>query len=108
MATVAEDDDMQDWVADCNGEGRERAVRDGRDSRVVMMDGAAEYGGGGRRWRRWARTAMAEDDSGGQQRWRMTTAHKIERQTTRGEEEGGRQTTALGQPGRERETKIKN
>jgi hypothetical protein len=35
-------------------------------------------------------------------------AHKIERRTARGYEEGGRQTTkALGQPGRERETKIK-
>ncbi len=83
-------------------------VRDGRYSGVVMMDAAAEYGGGGRRWWRWARTAMADNDSGGQQRQRMTTACKIKRQTTRGEEEGGRQiTTALGQPGRERETKIK-
>ncbi len=34
-------------------------------------------------------------------------ACKIERRTTRGKEESGRQTTtALGQPGRERETKI--
>jgi hypothetical protein len=47
MATVAEDNDMQDWAADCNGEGQERVVRDGRDSRVVMMEVAAEYGGGG-------------------------------------------------------------
>jgi hypothetical protein len=47
MATVAEDNDMQDWVADCDGEGRERVVSDGRDSGVVMMDAAAEYGGGG-------------------------------------------------------------
>jgi hypothetical protein len=38
----------------------------------------------------------------------MMTAHKIERQTTKGKEESGRQTTtALGQLGRERETKIK-
>ncbi len=35
-------------------------------------------------------------------------ACKVERRTTRGEEEGGGQTTtALGQPGRERETNIK-
>jgi hypothetical protein len=108
MATVAEDNDTQDWAANCDGEGQERAVRDGRDSRVVMMDGAAEYGSGAQRWRQWARTAMADDDSGGQQRQRMTTARKIERWTTRGAEEGGRQTTtALGQPGRERETKMK-
>ncbi len=51
---------------------------------------------------------MAEDDSGGRQRRRMTTAHKIEWRTMRGKEEGGWQTTmALGQPGREHETKIK-
>jgi hypothetical protein len=46
MTTVADDDKTQDWAADCNGEGRERAVRDGGDSRVVMMAAAAEYGGG--------------------------------------------------------------
>jgi hypothetical protein len=108
MATVAEDDDTQDWAADWDGEGQERAVRDGRDSRVVMMDAVAEYGGGGQQWRRWARTAMADDDSGRQQRRRMMRASKIKQQTTRGEEDGRRQTTmALGQLGRERETKIK-
>jgi len=38
----------------------------------------------------------------------MMTACKVERQTTKGREEGGGQTTtALGQPGRERETNIK-
>jgi hypothetical protein len=38
----------------------------------------------------------------------MMTACKVEQQTTRGKEEGVRQTTtALGQPGRERETNIK-
>ncbi len=35
--TVADDDDTRDWAADCNGEGQMQAVRDGRDSRVVMM-----------------------------------------------------------------------
>jgi hypothetical protein len=43
--TVADDDNMQDWVADCDGEGQERAVRDGGDSRVVMMAVAVEDSG---------------------------------------------------------------
>jgi hypothetical protein len=73
-----------------------------------MMDAAAEYGGSGQRWRQWTRTAIADNDSGGQQRRRMTTARKIKRRTTRRDKEGGRQmTTALGQPSREHETKIK-
>ncbi len=37
MTMVADDYNMQDWSADCDGEGRERAVRDGGDSGVVMM-----------------------------------------------------------------------
>ncbi len=47
MTMVADDDDMRDWAADCNGEGQERAVRDGGDSGVVMMAAAAEDCGGG-------------------------------------------------------------
>ncbi len=43
---VADNNNMLDWAADCNGEGQERAVRDGGDSRVVMMAAAAEDGGG--------------------------------------------------------------
>jgi hypothetical protein len=46
MTTVADNNDMRDWVGDCDGEGRERAVRDGGDSGVVMMAAAAEDGGG--------------------------------------------------------------
>jgi hypothetical protein len=46
MMMVADDNGMQDWVADCNGEGRERAVRDGGVSRVVMMAVAVEDSGG--------------------------------------------------------------
>jgi hypothetical protein len=109
MTTVADDDDdTRDWAADCDEEGRERAVRDGGDSRVVMMAAAAEHGGGGQRWRRWATMAMADDNSGGPRRWQMTMAREIERRATMRKEEGGRQTTtALGQPGRELETKIK-
>ncbi len=43
---VADNNNTQDWVVDCNGEGQERAVRDGRDSRVVMMAVAVEDNGG--------------------------------------------------------------
>jgi hypothetical protein len=64
--TVTEDDDTQDWVADCDGEGQERAVRDGRDSRVVMMAVVVEDGGGGQQRRRWT-TITAENN--GLQDW---------------------------------------
>ncbi len=54
MQTVADDDsggqednDMRDWGADCDGEGQEQAVKDGRVSGVVMMAAVAEDGGGG-------------------------------------------------------------
>jgi hypothetical protein len=99
---------VQDRVADYDGEGQEQMAREGGDRGVVMMAVAAEDGGGRGQWRRWKMTAMADDDSGGQQRWQMMTARKIGRQTMRGKEESRRQTTtALGQPGREHETKIK-
>jgi hypothetical protein len=65
MMMVADNNDMRDWVADCDEEGRERAVRDGGDSGVVMMAAAAEHGGGRRRWQRWATMAMVDDISGG-------------------------------------------
>ncbi len=61
MLTVADDDDMQDWAVDCDGEGRERAVRDGGDSGVVMMAVAVEDSCGGRRWGR--RTMIAVEDN---------------------------------------------
>jgi hypothetical protein len=44
---VADDNDACDWVADCNGEGVEQVVRDGGDSRVVMMATVVEDSGGG-------------------------------------------------------------
>ncbi len=47
MTTVADNEDTQDWEADCDGEGRERVVRDSRDSGVVMMAVAVKDGGGG-------------------------------------------------------------
>ncbi len=60
--TVADNNDTWDWAADCNGERRERAVRYGRDSRVVMMAAVAEDGGGGQK--RWRWTTTAADDNG--------------------------------------------
>jgi hypothetical protein len=62
MTTAADDDDTHDWVVDCDGEGREQAGRDGKDSGVVMMAAVAEDGGCGRRRRR--RTTTAADDNG--------------------------------------------
>jgi hypothetical protein len=61
MTTVADDDNTRDWAADCNGEERERAVRDGGDSRVVIMAMAVEDGDSGQRWQR--RTMAAADDN---------------------------------------------
>ncbi len=49
---MAEDDDTQDWGADCNGEGQERAVRDGGDIGVVMMAAMVEDSGGGQQQQR--------------------------------------------------------
>ncbi len=63
---VADDDDMHDWVVDCDGEGREQAVRDGGDSKVVMIAAAVEDGGGGRQWQRQTTTAV---DNNGMQDW---------------------------------------
>jgi hypothetical protein len=90
---VAEDNGMQDWAVDYDGEGQERAAREGGDSRVAMMAAAVEDDGGGQQWRRWTTTATADDDSSGQQRQQMMTASKIEQRTTRGMEESGWQPT---------------
>jgi hypothetical protein len=99
---------MQDRVGYYNREGQVWAAREGGDSVVAMMAAAAEDGSGGQQWWWWTRRAMADDDCHRQQRRRMMTARKIKKWTARGKEESGRQTTtALGQPGRERETKIK-
>jgi hypothetical protein len=46
MRTVVDDDDTGDWAVDCKGERRERAVRDGGDSKVVMMAAAVEDSSG--------------------------------------------------------------
>jgi hypothetical protein len=53
---AADNNGMQDWAADFEGEGQEQAARDGRDSEVV------EDGGGGRR--RLRRKMKAADDKG--------------------------------------------
>jgi hypothetical protein len=37
MTMAVDDDGSQDWAADYDGEGQERAARDGGDSGVVMM-----------------------------------------------------------------------
>ncbi len=60
--TVADDNNTQDWAAVCDGEGRERAVRDGGESGVVMMAVAVEDGGSGQRRQR--RTMIAAEDNG--------------------------------------------
>jgi hypothetical protein len=108
QTTIAvEDNGMQDQAADYNGEGKDWVAREGGDSGVAMMAAAAEGGGGGQRWRRWM-MAMVDANSGGRQEQQMMTAHEIKQLTTRGKEESRQQTTmALGQPGRECETKIK-
>jgi hypothetical protein len=62
MRTVADDDDTCDWAANCNGEGQERAVRDGGDSGVVMMAAVVEDGSGGRQRQR--RTTTPADNNG--------------------------------------------
>ncbi len=59
---MAFNDDMQDWVADCDEEGRERAVRDSQDSRVVMMAVAVEDCGSGPQRQR--RTTITVEDNG--------------------------------------------
>ncbi len=62
---AAEDNGMQDRAADYNGEGQERAAREGRDSGVAMMAAVADDdGGGGQRWR-WRTTTAADDKGGG-------------------------------------------
>ncbi len=58
---MADNKDTQDWVADCDGEGRERAVRDSRDSGVVMMAVAVEDGSSGRQWQRQKRIAAKDN-----------------------------------------------
>jgi hypothetical protein len=45
MTTVTDDNNTQDWAADCNGERRERAVRDSGNGGVVMMAVVVEDGG---------------------------------------------------------------
>ncbi len=44
---MAEDNGMQDRVADYDEEGQEWAAREGGDSRVVMMAVVVDDGGGG-------------------------------------------------------------
>jgi hypothetical protein len=89
--TVADDNSMQDQVAEYDGEGKERAARDG--GRLQSGDDGCGSG----RWLRRTTTAMvddktaADDKGGGRQR------HAIRRHTMGEREESGWQTTtALG------------
>jgi hypothetical protein len=61
MTRAADEDGLQDWAADYDGEGQEWAARDGGGSGVAMMAAA--------------KMAVAEDSGGRQQQgWRQTTA----------------------------------
>jgi hypothetical protein len=63
VSTIAvEDNGMQDQVVDYDGEGQERAAKEGRDSGVVMMAVAVENGCGGQQW--WQRMTTAADNEG--------------------------------------------
>ncbi len=59
---MADNDNKRHWLVDCDGKGQEWVVRDGGDSRVVMMAVVAEDGGSRQRWQMRAATA-AEDNS---------------------------------------------
>ncbi len=70
-----DDDGSRDRAADYDGEGQERAVRDGGDSGVAMMAAAkmaAAEGSGGGRQQRWLaasmRAAAADDGVDGSRR----------------------------------------
>jgi YD repeat-containing protein len=64
---AADDDGLQDWAADYDGEGRERAARDGRDSGMVMMAAAkmaaAEDSSRGGQQRQWWQSMAVENNS---------------------------------------------
>jgi hypothetical protein len=65
MMMAAGDNGLQDQLADYDGEGRERAARDGGDSGVVMTAAAkmaAAEDSGGRQKRRWRQTMAADKD----------------------------------------------
>jgi hypothetical protein len=80
MRRVADKDDMRDWVEQCDGEGRERVVRDGRDSGVVMMAAIVEDGSGGRQRQRQTTTVV---DDNGMQDWATDYDGKGQEQASR-------------------------
>ncbi len=55
MTMAVDDNGLQDWAGDYDGEGQERAARDGRDRGV---------GGGGRQQQRTTMVTMANKGSG--------------------------------------------
>jgi hypothetical protein len=89
MMMAADDDGLQDWAADYDGEGQEQAARDGRYSGVVIMAAAKMA---------VTKMAVAEDSgNGGKGQRRTKTACKIGRQHTMEKVESKQQTmTALG------------
>jgi hypothetical protein len=66
MMTMADNNGTRDWVADHNGEGRERAARDGGDSGVAIIAAEAEDRVGGQQRQRWSMTVVDDD---GTQDW---------------------------------------
>ncbi len=62
--TAVDNNCMQDWAADYDGEGCKLAARDGGVSGVVMMVAVAEDGGSGQQQQR--QTVMVGDNDGTQ------------------------------------------
>ncbi len=87
MTMVVDNNDMRDWVADCDEEGQEQAVTDGRDSRVVMMAAAGKM------------AAADNDGKDGQRQWQTTMACKIGWRTTKGMDKSRRQEMVETQSG---------
>ncbi len=112
--TAADSNGMQDWAATYEGDGQERAARDGGDTewqwrlrrwKIAGVDN--DSGGRWQRRRRTTTTATADGNSSEQRQRRTTTACKIGRRTTRGTEESRRQTTTALEPAGQRAWKNK-
>ncbi len=65
MTMAAYDDGLQDRAVEYDGEGQERAARDGGDSGVAMMTAV---------WPQWKTVAANNNSNGGGQQRRMTAA----------------------------------
>jgi hypothetical protein len=105
---------MQNWVAAYEGDGQERATRDGGDTewqwrlwrwKMAAMDN--DSGGQKQQQRRTTTTAMADDDSSEQRQRQTMAACEIGQRITRGKEESGWQTTTALEPAGQRAWKNK-